>query len=58
MRQKPKVNVDPALRQHLRGLLQNGKCLQAQKVELNKAGTFDIFHVELRDRHVRTRVAI
>ena len=58
MRQKPKVNVDPALRQHLCRFLQNGKCLQTQKVELNKACTFDIFHVELCDRHIRTRVAI
>ena len=47
----------PALDQ-LQRLLQNGQRLQAEEVELHETCGFDIFPVELRDRHVRARIAI
>ena len=31
---------------------------EAKKVKLHQPGAFDIFHVKLRDRHVRARIAI
>ena len=58
MRQQVKVYLHAAFGEHLAALLQDRKCLQSQKVEFNQASTFHIFHVELRDGHVRTWVAV
>ena len=42
----------------LHGVRQHGQRLQAQKVELHEARRLNPFHVELRDRHFRARIAV
>ena len=39
-------------------LLDRGQCLEAEEVELHKARLLHPFHVELGDRHIRTRIAV
>jgi len=36
----------------------HGQSLQSEEVELHQPGLFDIFHVELGDRHIGSRVAV
>ncbi len=57
-RQKRKIDLDVAPFEQIGGLLENRQRLEAEKVEFDEAGAFDIFHVVLRNRHVRPRVAI
>jgi hypothetical protein len=40
------------------GVLDDGQRLEAEKVELHQTRRFHPFHVELRRRHVRARVAV
>ncbi len=53
-----KLHRNAACRQQLHRLLQHRQGLEAQKVELHKAGPFDIFHVELGDRHVGSGITV
>ncbi len=52
------VDGDAALCEELRRLVEHGKRLQAEEVELHEARLLDPFHVELGDRHVGLRVAV
>ena len=52
------VDVNALLGEQALALLEDGQRLEAKEVELHQTRRFDIFHVELRDRHVRARVTI
>ena len=56
-----RIEIGPGARSCLdqvAGFLQDRKRLEAKKVELHEPGAFAIFHVELRHRHIRARIAI
>lgn len=50
--------LDPALGNESQCGFEDGQRLQAEKVELQQTGALDPFHVELRHRHRRARIAI
>src|SRR3546814_2435590 len=52
------IDVDPAQREQAPRFFQHRQSLEPEKVEFHQPGGLDIFHVELRHRHVRARVAI
>ena len=52
MRQQVEIDLYATLSEHLATFLQHRKGFKTQKVKLNKASAFDIFHVELSHRHV------
>ncbi len=52
------VDVNAALLQELHSDVQHRQRLETEEVELHQSGRFNPFHVELRDRHVRFRIAI
>ena len=57
-RQRVEIDVDPAIGEQLGRLLEHRQRLEPEEVELHQAGIFDIFHVELGDRHVGPRIAV
>ena len=46
------------LGQQIDRFLQHRKRLQPKEVKLHKSRGFDEFHIELGDRHIRTRIAV
>ena len=58
MRQQVEIYLYASFGKHLARLLQHREGFKTQKVKFNQASALDIFHVELRDRHVRTRIPI
>ena len=57
-RERPDVEIDTAPLQEFDRLDDDGQRLEPQEVELNEAGGLDPFHVELRRRQRRARIAI
>ena len=53
-----KIDVDAAPPHELDGEIEHGERLEAEKIELHQPGRLDPFHVELRHRHQRFRIAI
>ncbi len=53
-----KINLRPASLENIDRTLQDGQSFQAEEVELHQPGGLDPFHVELRYRHIGTRIAI
>ncbi len=56
--ERGKVDADVARGEQLDRLLQHRQRLEAKEVELHQPRSLDIFHVELRHRHVRARIAV
>ena len=57
-RQTIDIDTDAGLRQQLDCFFQNGQGFQAEKVKLHQPRFFNPFHIELRHRHIRFRVAV
>ena len=57
-RQRAEIDLDTAPGEQLDAHLEDRQRLETEKVELHQPGALDIFHVELRHRHVRSRIAV
>ncbi len=57
-RDRRQIDLDAALAQERRRLIQYGKRLEPKKIELHQARLLDPFHVELGHRHVGLGIAI
>ena len=57
-RQRAEIDLDALLGEQPLAFLEHRQRLQPEEVELHQARGLDIFHVELRDRHVRARIAV
>ena len=56
--ERVEIDRDPAPRKQVDRLAQHRQRLEAEEVELDQPGILDRLHVELRHRHVRTRIAV
>ena len=56
--ERAEIDLDPTFGEQLHRLLQDRQGFQTQEVELHQPRALDELHVELRDGHVRARVAV